>query len=203
MGCHRRGIVHRDIKDENILIDLKNFQDKGHRLWVRRLHRRQGVSEVFGHPSLLPPRVDQLESLQTRGPHRLVPGRPPLRHGVRRRPLRVRRSNQQSPAYLVPTVEAQRGGEEFDHWLLEGEHRRKTYLGRLGQPSLAVHHQCTETKPAAVLEEAALFQQIRLPLVILLILFISLFHCDCVIRKQFYATYLYIVPSINLRYQKK
>merc|ERR1712203_1141372 len=61
--------------------------------------------------------------------------------------------------------------------------------------------QCPETKPAAVLEEAALFQQIRLPLVLRLILLISLFHCDCVIRKQFYATYLYIVPTINLRYQ--
>merc|ERR1712038_282213 len=59
-----------------------------------------------------------------------------------------------------------------------------------------------ETKPAAVLQEDALFQQIRLPLIFLFILFISLFHCDCVIRKQFYATYLY-VPSINLRYQVK
>merc|ERR1712226_257297 len=29
--------------------------------------------------------VDQLKSLQARGPHHLVPGRPPLRHGVRRR----------------------------------------------------------------------------------------------------------------------
>merc|ERR1712165_439404 len=76
-------------------------------------------------------------------------------------------------------------------------HLWKSGTGQKGLP-FKVHSE----RAAAVLQEAALFQQIRLPLVLRLILLISLFHCDCVIRKQFYATYLYIVPSINLRYQK-
>merc|ERR1712130_713777 len=84
VDCHKRGIVHWDIKDENILINLKNKSD---RLWFRRLHRRQDVPQVSRHPSLLPPRVDQLKSLQAGGSDRLVLGHPPLRHGVWRRPL--------------------------------------------------------------------------------------------------------------------
>merc|ERR1712032_1796412 len=45
------------------------------------------VKEVPGHPSLLPPRVDRVKSLQARGSDCLVPGHPPLRHGLWRRPL--------------------------------------------------------------------------------------------------------------------
>merc|ERR1712226_1357403 len=53
---------------------------------------------------------------------RLVLGHPPLRHGVWRRPLRVRCSDQQSPTHLVSAVEAKRAGEEPDHGLPQGEH---------------------------------------------------------------------------------
>merc|ERR1712047_136989 len=70
---------------------------------------------------LLAPRVGQLQGLQARGSDHLVLGSPPLRHGLRRRPLRVRRSDLQGPPHLVPPVEAQRGGEELDQWLSQGE----------------------------------------------------------------------------------
>merc|ERR1712107_959408 len=41
--------------------------------------------------------------------------------GLWRRPLRVRRSDLQGPPHLVSPFEAQRGGEELDQWLSQGQ----------------------------------------------------------------------------------
>merc|ERR1712212_7695 len=99
---------------------------------------------------------------------------------------------------------AERGGEESDRELFEGEHRRKALSGRSGRPPLALHHQSAQTKSSAVaFEENALFQQISLPrllLFLLLLLFLPLFHCDRVINNQNLILFKHIyVLSINLR----
>merc|ERR1711988_141685 len=80
-----------------------------------------GLPRVPGYSSLLPPRVGQPQGLQARGSDHLVPRSPPLRHGLWRRPLRVRRSDLQGPPHLVSPVEAQRGGEELDQRLSQGQ----------------------------------------------------------------------------------
>merc|ERR1712212_248855 len=98
---------------------------------------------------------------------------------------------------------AERGGEESDRELFEGEHRRKAHSGRSGRPPLALHHQSAQTKSSAVaFEENALFQQISLPrlLLLLLLLFLPLFHCDRLINKRTSILFKSIyVLSINLR----
>jgi len=110
---------------------------------------------------------------------------PPLRHGLWRRPLWVWRPDQQGSSHMVPAAEAERGGEEPDHGLPEGEHWRKTYAGRRCRPSLALHHQSAQTQSSTVaLKENALLEQVSLPLLLLLLLFLPLFHCDCVINNQ-------------------
>merc|ERR1712141_488749 len=68
MGCHKRGIMHRDIKDENILIDLKTFKTKvidfgsGDYIEDKVYHRFQGA-RVYSPPEWIDSRAYRPEGL--------------------------------------------------------------------------------------------------------------------------------------------
>ena len=84
---------------------------------------------------------------------------------------------------MVPTVEAQRGGEELDRWLFEGGHLRKIDTGGDRCPPLAVHHQRTQGQrpgAGALQQEDALLLQVGLSLLLLLLLLLPCIDCDFV-----------------------
>ena len=85
---------------------------------------------------------------------------------------------------MVPTVEAQRGGEELDQWLFEGGHLGKTDTGGDRCPPLAVHHQRTQAQQCpgagALQQEDALLLQVGLSLLFLLLLLLACLNCDFV-----------------------
>merc|ERR1712047_218285 len=88
-----------------------------------------------------------------------------------------------SSSHMVPSVEAQRGGQELDQWLFEGGHLGKTDTGGDHCPPLAVHHQRTQAQgpgAGALQQEDALFLQVCLALLLLLLL-VPCLDCDFVI----------------------
>merc|ERR1712032_521532 len=174
MDCHKRGIVHRDIKDENILIDLKTFRTKvidfgsGAYIEDKVYHRFQGT-RVYSPPEWIESRAYRPEGLTVWSLgillYDMVCGDVPFES-----------DGQISRAHLT--------------WFPQL---------KLNEEVKSLIASCLKVNT----EENALFQQISLPrllLFLLLLLFLPLFHCDRVINNQNLILFKHIyVLSINLR----
>ena len=115
--CYQRGIVHRDIKDENLIIDTNTGELKLIDFGSGAFRREEPFTDFDGeylllqqilstllylalcrHARVLPARVDYPEELLRGRADRLVAGNPPVRHGDRGHSLRERPGHlQRSP----------------------------------------------------------------------------------------------------------